>query len=61
MQQEAIDTGKGLHCYSELSSIFYELQLTVATAQEAMVKFTIEKVSHKRLPEAPPSPRRARG
>jgi hypothetical protein len=53
MQQEAIDTGMGSYFNDKINVIFYEPQLIASTAQEAMAKFSIEKVSHEPSSEAP--------
>jgi hypothetical protein len=54
MQQEAIDTGMGSYSNDKVDAIFYGPQLIASTAQEAMAKFSIEKVSHEPSSEAPP-------
>jgi hypothetical protein len=53
MQQEAIDTGMGSHS-DKINVIFHGPQLIASTAQEAMAKFSIEKVSDEPSSEAPP-------
>ena len=54
MQQEAIDTGMGSYSNDKINVIFYGPQLIASIAQEAMAKFSIEKVSHEPSSEAPP-------